>query len=135
MKYHIHRLSCFDAQVHSLNTSGKETVKEVLRKMRDGEGPRDAIDDDGTIKKILSGTGVDKSKIGSGVLEFNLTGHWRIFAYKTGPWVKTTELKDKFGKAVTGAEAIKNIYDGTYWPVKIGHLEASRCITPSGALV
>ncbi|WP_237216213.1 hypothetical protein [Falsiroseomonas oryziterrae] len=131
MKYHIHHLSCFDNQVRGLDKKGKELVKEALGKMRDGETARDTISDDGTIRLILAGTGVDKSAIGLGMLEFNLTGHWRIFAYKTGPWTKTTEVKDKFGKPAKGVEALKTVYDGTYWPVKIGHLESGRCKEPA----
>jgi hypothetical protein len=135
MKYHIHHLSCFDYQVNALNKSGQDTVKEVLRKMRDGEGARDTVSDEGTIEKILAGTGIDKKKVGPGILEFNLTGHWRIFAYKTGPWTKTVQLKDKYGKVIPHSEAVAEVYDGTYWPVKIGHLESNRCVTPNGALV
>jgi hypothetical protein len=130
--YHIHHLSCFDAQVVGLNESGKTAVKEALGKMRDGCDARDTIDDSGTIALILSGTGITKEQIGAGILEFNLTGHWRIFAYKTGPWSKEKKLKDKYGKEIPGGATITTVYNGTYWPLKIGHLESGRCKTPSG---
>ena len=121
--------------VTALNESGKNAVKEALGKMKAGEAARDTIDDKNTIAQILAGTGITKDKIGPGLLEFNLTGHWRIFAYKTGKWEKTIAIKDKFGKPIPNCEPLKQIYEGTYWPVKIGHLEANRCITPSNALV
>lgn len=130
MKYHIHHLSCFDAQVVGLNASGKNAVKQALAKMRDGETARDTIDDKDTINQILSGTGIPRDRIGPGLLEFNLTGRWRVFCYKTGPWTRTTVVKDKFGKEVPNA-ALATTYDGTYWLLKIGHLESKRCITPS----
>lgn len=136
MPFHIHHLSCFDAQVIGLNESGKNAVKEALGKMRDGCDARDTIDDAGKIAQILAGTGITKEQIGTGILEFNLTGHWRIFAYKTGPWTRQKQVKDKYGKVVPGGGVTTTVFDGTYWPVKIGHLESGRCKVPaSRALV
>lgn len=136
MKYHIHHLSCFDYQVNGLNADGQKIVKEKLAEIRDGaESPRDTIDDKApALGWILSGTGIDKKKIGLGMLEFNLTSHWRIFAYKTGPWTKTKVIKDKFGKPVKSAAALQTVYDGTYWPVKIGHLENNGLAEPTSQL-
>lgn len=136
MRYQIHHLSCFDHQVNGLNEEGQKIVKEKLAEIRDGaESPRDTIGSTApALNWILSGTGITKDKIGLGMLEFNLTSKWRIFAYKTGPWTKTTTVKDKHGKPVKSAAALQTVYDGTYWPVKIGHLENNGLAEPSKQL-
>lgn len=131
MPFQIHHLSCFDAQVVNLDEAGKGYVKEALSKMRNGEAHRDTVEDKNTIDSILAGTGITRAKAGDKIFEFNLTGHWRIFAYKTGAWTRTTPVTDKYGNAVPNVPPAKFEFDGTWWPVKIGHLENNRCMMPS----